>query len=130
MKTNWKKKVDEINRSKFTVPTGWETREQVATSLECDPDRVDKLLKPGLESGAFEKQMFPVWNDERRMTVQVVCYREKPDDTSSVAVKPGSKEGRIASIIKENPKLTNYQVSRRFNNCSAEEVRRVRDGLH
>lgn len=126
--TNWKKKVDEINRSKFTVPAGWETREQVALSLECDPDRVDKLLKPGLDSGAFEKQMFPVWNDERRMTVQVVCYREKPEE-APVKIVAGSKEERIASILRENPNLTNYQVSRRFNNCSAEEVRRVRDGL-
>lgn len=81
MKTNWKTAINKINSARLKIPDGWETRDQVAASLECDPDRVADILKPGIAAGEIERQDFPTWDESRRMTVRVVCYRVAPQGT-------------------------------------------------
>ena len=75
MKNNWRKTIDTINAERFTIPEGWDTREQVAISLECAPEKVLDLLKPGIASGEIERGEFSVWNMKRRQTEKVVCFR-------------------------------------------------------
>lgn len=75
-KTNWLNVTNRINSDRFQIPAGWETKDQVAESLQCDPKRVADLLKPGIESGHIERKQFPMWIEARRLVEQVVCYRE------------------------------------------------------
>ena len=130
MKTNWKKKVDEINRRRFTVPEGWETRDQVAENMECSADRVDKLLKPGLDDGTFERKLFSVWDDTRRMTVQVACYRMAEGGVAKPKpVRPDSMEARIEASILRNPRYTDYQIAKNIKGTVIADVARVRKSM-
>jgi hypothetical protein len=87
MKTNWKTAINKINSARLKIPDGWETRDQVAASLECDPDRVADILKPGIAAGEIERAEFPTWDESRRMTVRVVCYRVKPPESKATSKK-------------------------------------------
>lgn len=137
MNTKWMKAVDSINKRKFTVPPGWETREQVAVSLKCAPDRVHAILKPGLEEGAFESCVFNVWDDDRRLTVRVTCYRivERDDQPAPArSAKPGkhaavSMEDRIAAAIARHPEHTNNGIAKLFRGILAADVAKVRAGM-
>jgi len=74
-KNNWLKAINDINKSRYIIPEGWDTKEQVAEKMQCSPDRVADLLKPGIQSGDFERQEFSVWSEARRLTERVTCYR-------------------------------------------------------
>ena len=87
MKNPWTKAVNELNKKKFVVPEGWSTREEVAKDLQCSPDKVADLLKPGLQSHEFEKADFSVWDEARRMTVRVTCYRIVGSDDKKDSLK-------------------------------------------
>ena len=110
-RTNWNRTVNEINRKKYVIPPGWDTREQVAESLQCAPDKVADLLKPGIQSGDIEKQEFPIWDDGRRMTVRVACYRVRGADAPAV-VPTGDAADRVRAAIKRNPKHTDRQIAK------------------
>jgi hypothetical protein len=86
-KTNWKATINVINRERFKIPEGWDTKEDVAKSLQCDPDRVADILKPGIAAGEIERAEFPTWDESRRMTVRVVCYRVKPPESKATSKK-------------------------------------------
>jgi hypothetical protein len=134
MKTNWTKKVNEINHKRFTIPPGWETKEQVAESLDCSPDKVADLLKPGIQSGDIERQDFALWDDKRRMAVKVVCYRvagttEPTPPTSSVADIPAEKVTRILACIGRNPGLSDRLIAKKLSNVRSSEIAAVRASL-
>jgi hypothetical protein len=126
MKTNWKTKLNEVKRKRYTIPEGWETREQVAAQLECAPDRVDKLLKPGIDDGSFERRMFAVWDEARRMAVQVSCYRMAGGD-----VKPqgNSIDDRIRACILRNPSKPNNRIAKNFAGINSAYVQQIRETL-
>lgn len=128
--TNWLKKVNDINKKRFVIPEGWETRDQVAESLQCDPSKVSDLLKPGVESGEIERQMFPVWDAGRRMAVSTVCYR-LAGATAKAPQKAATSDldSRIAASIARNPSYTNAQIAKSFRGVSAGQVAAVRAGL-
>jgi len=138
MKTNWLKTVNEINRKRFTIPEGWETKDQVAENLQCDPDKVGDMLKPGLQSGDIERQEFPLWDEGRRMTVRVVCYRlageksaaaPKPAARNAAASSVTSIEERIEAALAKYPKKSNYEIAHNIKGCTSGLVGVVRGRL-
>ena len=125
--------MDDINRSKYTVPEGWDTRDQVAASLQCDPNRVNDLLKPGIQAGDIERQEFPVWDDKRRMTVRVMCYRlagekQPPKEKPEKASPDFSMERKIREAIKKYPRKTNREIAKCIYKCTSAMVQAVREG--
>lgn len=111
MSTNWKEAVNKVNRDKYVIPAGWDTKEQVAESLECSPDRVNDLLRPGIQSGDIERQTFSVWNEQRRMTEQVVCYRvlSRTAKTSDDSVR-----GSVERAVERHPEWDDKRIAK---NC-------------
>ena len=115
MKNNWNRTVTEINRKRYVIPAGWDTREVVAESLECAPDRVADLLKPGIQSGEIERQEFSVWDDARRMTTRVVCYRvgdEKVAKSATKAQVDDRERGRVKRALERNPDWNDQRIAR------------------
>lgn len=133
MKTNWTKTVNEINRKRYVIPEGWETKEQVAESLQCAPDRVAEMLKPGIANGDIERQEFSVWDEKRRLASRVTCYRlatgEAPKSVAATGSKEsatGSKEERIRAAILRHPGLSNYGVAHKLHKVTAVDVKRIK----
>lgn len=124
MKTNWKQTVNEINRKRYTIPEGWETREQVAECLQCDPAKVADILKAGIASGEVERQTFQSWDENRRMAVGVVCYRIAGETEASE--KPSDITTKIRASIKRNPGYSNSKIANNFKGVSAADVAQVR----
>lgn len=115
MKNNWLKAVNDINKEKYSIPEGWDTKEQVAEKLQCAPDRVADLLKPGIQSGEFERQEFSVWDETRRLTTRVTCYRIKPEgEPSAPSPKPTTdlERGRVERALKRRPDLPDRRIAR------------------
>lgn len=141
MKHNWQKTVNEINRNRYSIPEGWDTKDQVATNLQCAPERVSDILKPGIQSGDIEKQDFPVWDDKRRMTVRISCYRVKPDKAApseskgkpekqpTKTVKSPSLRNRIVACIEKNAGWDDARVAKSFKGCNSTMVRELRSTL-
>jgi len=138
-KINWNKTITEINKKRFSIPAGWETKEEVAASLQCDPDRVTDILKPGIASGDIERQEFPVWDDKRRLTVRVPCYRLAGDKVAPVVAKaPEAKSSgkrgpktaprdeRIRAAIKRFPEKTDAGVAKALFGVKGYEVAAIR----
>lgn len=112
MKNNWLKTVADINKNLYSVPEGWDTRDQVAASLQCAPDKVADLLKPGLQAGVIEKRSFPVWDDSRRMAIPVQCYRMVSSKPS--VEPPKDKREEVLRALQANPKARDYDIARRL----------------
>jgi hypothetical protein len=133
MKNNWLKTVNAINNKRYTIPDGWETKEQVAVSLQCAPDKVADMLKPGISSGDIERSEFSVWNDKRRMTSKVTCYRiavagdGKVVPTKSLSpVTSSTLEVKLLAAMKKAPKKTDAQVAKNYRGATVEMVRKLR----
>lgn len=132
MKTNWIKAVNDINHTRYTIPEGWDTRDKVAESLQCSPDKVVDLLKPGIQSGDIEKQDFPVWDGNRRLTVRVTCYRlagEKREPKERPEKATGSFEDRIRAAILRHPGKTDREVAKNVFNARSADVAAVRSTM-
>lgn len=138
-KNNWNKTVNTINKNRFVIPDGWDTKEQVAESLECAPDRVSDLLKPGIHAGEIEQSTFPVWNEARRMAQRVTCYRvvgaavpvavQKKGESLDVAgaTLQSLEEGRVRACIRRNPTWCNSRVAKSFKGVRAVDVKDIRE---
>ena len=124
MKNNWKKTIDAINAERYTIPAGWDTRDQVAASLECAPDKVLDLLKPGITSGEIERKEFSVWNPSRRMAEKVVCYKivETTGNMDDI-------DEKLARAIRANPKKSNSDIAGNYKGTRAADVERVRKAI-
>jgi len=133
MKNNWRKTIDTINAERFTIPEGWDTRDQVAISLECAPEKVLDLLKPGIASGEIERGEFSVWNMKRRQTEKVVCFRvvqqqesKKQQNVPDAPATQPTVEQRIIRALKAYPGLSDSAVARKLNKVSTQQVAEVR----
>lgn len=126
MKTNWLAVTNRINKDRYRIPDGWETKEQVAESLQCDPRRVHEFLRPAIASGEVERQEFSVWDDKRRCTGRVACYRLAQSQSSKQSPVTDSINDRIAASIRRNPNHTNNQIAKNFNGVCAADVAAVR----
>ena len=116
MTTNWLKLTNKINAERFQIPDGWETREQVAESLQCAPDKVADLLKAGIQAGDIERAQFPVWCESRRMAIPTTCYREAQSDKPQAATPAkGGLDERITDAIRRFPGLSNSAIAKRFH---------------
>lgn len=124
MKNNWTKTINEINRKRYTIPEGWDTRDQVAVSLECAPDKVNDILKPGIASGDIERKEFSVWNEKRRMTEKVACFRVvKAAETPSAG---SGIEDKILAAIARNPKKSDTAIAKCIRGCTKAMVAELR----
>ena len=133
MKNNWLKTVNTINNKRYTIPDGWETKEQVAVSLQCAPDKVADMLKPGISSGDIEKSEFAVWNDKRRMTSKVTCYRiavvgdsEVVQTKSLEPVTSSALEVKLLAALEKSPKKTDTQIAKNYRGATVEMVKKLR----
>lgn len=130
---NWAKTIAKINKERFTIPAGWDTREQVAKALQCDPDRVLDILKPGLASGEIERKEFPTWDEKRRMSVRVVCFRvcgdEKPEAPSKPQKDHQTLSERIAASIRRYPNKSDSAIADSFKGMRAADVAKVRKAM-
>jgi hypothetical protein len=137
----WLKAVNSVNRERYQIPPGWETKEQVAIGLQCDPDRVVNLIKPAIDAGRVETQRFSVWDESRRLAVPVQCYRlvdgDAPAKPTKTALTPRTRasggvgrtlDERIAASIDSNPDAPDYQIAKNIG-TTVGEVRRVRASL-
>lgn len=131
MKTNWLAVTNRINKERYRIPDGWDTKEQVAESLQCDPSRVHDLLRAAIASGEVERQEFPTWDDKRRCTVRVACYRAatSKQEPHQSTVKLPSLHDRVAASIKRNPRHTDGQIAKNFANANAAFVASVRKSI-
>lgn len=130
---NWAKTISKINKERFTIPAGWDTREQVAKALQCDPDRVLDILKPGLASGEIERKEFSTWDEKRRMAVRVACFRVRGDKEPEPASKPQKAEQtlneRIAASIRKYPHKSDSAISDSFRGTRAADVAKIRKAM-
>lgn len=142
MSNNWKKAVEKLNREKYRVPDGWDTKESVALQLGCTVDRVNEIIKPGLQSGDFERQDFLLWDERRGTTARTSCYRivdrsSKPEIPTKIPTKcrdsgafhADSREARIAAAILKHPDWTDLRVAKSFKGATAGEVRGIRESM-
>jgi hypothetical protein len=74
--TNWKKIHSKILCKAHQPPEGWDSRDYVASQLQCSPDKVSQILSPGIKSGDVEVKMFAVWDKNLKRVVQKTFYRE------------------------------------------------------
>lgn len=145
MSTNWQKTVNRINADRYSIPPGWDTKEQVAVSLQCDPARVNDILKPGIEAGEIERQEFPLWDEKRRLTTRVTCYREASttvkDPTGGKALvdvtakkkagRPADRnlDDRVRAAVLRFPDKTACALARNLSNVSSVQVAEIRRRL-
>ena len=125
MSNNWLKTVNRINRNRFQIPEGWDTKEQVAANLQCDPSKVADILKPGIASGDIERKEFPTWDEKRRMSVRVTCYRIAEAETKPSA-NTKSVEQKILASIKRNPKHSDTAIAKNIRGATVAMVKALR----
>lgn len=73
---NWKMFVEKKNAKTYVIPSGWDSRDEIANQLECSPDKVDDHLRPALKSGEVIKQSFKVWDSGLARFHYVTAYQE------------------------------------------------------
>ena len=122
-KNNWTKTVTEINRKRYTIPDGWDTKEKIAADLQCSPDRVADLLKPGIQTGEIERQEFSVWDEKRRLTTRITCFRVGGGEPAAAgAAKPAAavrsgavgfeEVSRVKRALQKDPSRTNIVIAK------------------
>jgi hypothetical protein len=72
---NFKVAVAQANMIRYPWPEGWQRNADVAKELGVSSDRVGEILKPALDQGLVERQVFPVWNTERNRVDRIVGWR-------------------------------------------------------
>lgn len=82
---NWKNYVEKQNAKTFVLPSGWDTKEQIAEQLDCSVEKVDDHLRPALKSGAVIKQQFKVWDGALGRNVMVWAYQEAKTEAAAAA---------------------------------------------
>jgi len=97
MPTNWKSLVEKQNASTFVLPSGWDSRTDIALQLDCSEEKVDDHLRPGLKSGKVIKQTFRVWDEQIKRVIVTVAYRDASKDTP--AAHAGRETGDIRASI-------------------------------
>lgn len=135
----WIKTVNRVNASRYTVPEGWSTREQVAVELECDPEKVGEILKPAIAEGAIERQDFSVWNDKRRRAERATCYRILAPGTKPATQPSPSKkkekpaapdfDSRVRQALIRHPGATDAAIAHSLFKTKTADVVEVRRRL-
>mgnify|MGYP006935483787 CR=1 FL=1 len=126
MKTNWLAVTNRVNKERYKIPAGWETKEQVAESLQCDPSRVHDLLKAAITAGEVERQEFPTWDDNRRCTVRVACYRVAGSKPQAETKRNPSLEDKVRTSILRFPSYSDSRIADSFKGLRAADVARIR----
>lgn len=130
--TNWIKAINDINSKRYVIPEGWDTREKVAESLQCSPDKVADILKPGVQCGDIEKMDFSVWDEKRRMAVKVTCYRiaegerEPKTPAERRTRRTGTLDDRIRAAILRHPDKTDREIAKVVYGARSADVAAVR----
>jgi hypothetical protein len=85
---NWKNLVEKQNSETYRLPPGWTSRDDVAEQLDCSPERVAEVLRPGIKAGTVERKVWPVWDALNKRVQQVTAFRQV---TPKLAAKPAKK---------------------------------------
>jgi hypothetical protein len=85
---NWKNLVEKQNSETYRLPPGWTSRDDVAEQLDCSPERVAEVLRPGIKAGTVERKVWPVWDALNKRVQQVTAFRQV---TPKLATKPAKK---------------------------------------
>lgn len=114
----WLKTVNQASKNRYALPEGWLTKTEVAEKLGCAPDKVPTVIAPAIETKAVESKKFMVWNDDRRIAVNTVCYRiagedhdKPPSHARHTDVDPITK-GRVMKSLTKNPEATDTRLSK------------------
>jgi hypothetical protein len=73
---NWKNLVEKQNSETYRLPSGWTSRDDVAEQLDCSPERVAEVLRPGIKAGTVERKVWPVWDALNKRVQQVTAFRQ------------------------------------------------------
>lgn len=73
---NWKSLVEKQNSETYRLPPGWTSRDEVAEQLDCSPERVAEVLRPGIKAGTVERKVWPVWDSLNKRVSQVTAFRQ------------------------------------------------------
>lgn len=76
---NWPSFVNNDSAKRFVLPEGWDSRDTVAKSLECSPDRVRTILAPAIREGSVLTKQFKVWDRANKRPIQVTAYKKVRD---------------------------------------------------
>jgi hypothetical protein len=85
---NWKNLVEKQNSETYRLPPGWTSRDDVAEQLDCSPERVAEVLRPGIKAGTVERKVWPVWDALNKRVQQVTAFRQV---TPKLATNPAKK---------------------------------------
>jgi DNA-binding CsgD family transcriptional regulator len=118
---NWKTLVEKKNAKTFVLPSGWDSREEVARQLECSPDRVDDHLRPALTAGDVVKKQFKVWHVEQKRLVFVQAYQETPRDKKPAAAVSEFDAVRASELKKAGKSYR--EIGQALGGISGEAVR-------
>lgn len=104
--------VEKINRDKYSIPSGWDTREKVAEELECSVERVTEILSDAIKAGMIETAKFPVWNPATRQKVMVTCYRKTGGKAQKQDGAPREMPEELVEWIEDNADRFGNDASR------------------
>ena len=76
MKTNWKQVVQKGLGVLMRVPDGWTPNAAVARQLGCSENNVRKRMRPALDAGLVERQLFRVFSRKTGRAEVCAAYRE------------------------------------------------------
>lgn len=128
--TDWTKTVNTANKKAYSIPEGWSTEEQVAESLGCPVIRVKELLKPGIDTGAIEKHIFPTWSDELQSTKRVTCYRPVVSNSPKVSCTKIPTEERVKSALQRHPDWSDQRIASSIRGANSTIIRKVRETMN
>ena len=100
---NWRSIVSENNTKQHQWPAGWDTKETVATALDCTAGRVKDVLAPAIKAGTVEHRSFKVWDAITERFMTVVGYRQRfvitngSESDVPATAKPRDSKGSRAS---------------------------------
>jgi hypothetical protein len=95
--------VEKLNRKNYGPPAGWDSLEQVAADLQCDPAKVTTVLADAIRDGAVQSRKFQIWDKSTQLKVTKLFFRIPP------AKSPPTSEEVRAQILKtaERKKTSN-----------------------
>lgn len=84
---NWQNVKSNINKKKYAPPEGWDCKDTVADQLNCDPEKVSKILSSGIDSGDILCKQFYVWDERKGKAVNKTFYKENFNHDEDVSIR-------------------------------------------
>jgi hypothetical protein len=110
--SNWKS----LARKTNSLPEGWNSADEIAADLDCEPNEVPKILAASIRDKIVEKQTFPHWQPGSRQLLYQTGYRQtgKPQAKEPTTRVPGIPDhllDRVRQICQRHPGRTASQLA-------------------